>query len=157
MELFLIRHGIAADAQPGQGDGARPLTAEGRLQLKGVAQDLHSRGVRFDRLISSPLRRAMETAEQLAPLCSRGPEVSGALARPPDGELWSLLRGERVALVGHDPYLPMALGVALFGQLPPRFPWTFERASVAWLHGEPSPGRLSLWALLPPQDATAPW
>lgn len=156
MELFLIRHGIAADAVPGQGDGARPLTAEGRAQLVDVVAELSARGIRFDRLVSSPLRRAMETAAALSPLCSRPPEVAAALARPPDAELWSLLQGQRVALVGHDPYLAMTLGIALFGQLPRHFPWDFERGSVAWLHGEPRPGRLHLWALLPPVDAPSP-
>jgi phosphohistidine phosphatase len=65
MDLFIIRH---AEAQPlGEGgiqdDADRPLTAEGHAQCGPLAAALSRHGVRLDRIITSPLLRARQTAE----------------------------------------------------------------------------------------------
>ena len=66
MELTLVRHAIAED---GADDAARPLSKRGRQRFEDVVQELDSLGVRFDRILHSPKRRAVETAELLAGLC----------------------------------------------------------------------------------------
>lgn len=64
--LYLVRHGEseanAAKRYAGQSDS--PLTARGREQAQAVAAALRS--VRFDRVISSDLARARDTAEVIA-------------------------------------------------------------------------------------------
>lgn len=63
MELILVRH---AEAESGAGypdDALRPLTRPGRKMQEKVAMGLHKIGVRPHRVLSSPRRRALETAE----------------------------------------------------------------------------------------------
>lgn len=66
LRVILVRHG-QTDANlervlQGQSDGA--LNATGLQQAKALAQ--HLRDVRIDRILSSPLRRAQETAAAIA-------------------------------------------------------------------------------------------
>ena len=62
-DLVLLRHGIAEPRQAGQDHPDRPLTAAGRQRTQRVMAALVQRGVRVDRLLSSPYRRALQTAE----------------------------------------------------------------------------------------------
>ena len=65
--LYIIRHGQtemnSRHVLQGRSDFA--LNEAGFAQAKEAAERL--RGVRFDRVYSSPLRRAVQTAEQIAP------------------------------------------------------------------------------------------
>lgn len=65
MDLLLIRHGLPMHVQNPDGRPADPpLSETGRAQAERMAEWLA--GHRIDRLYSSPLRRARETAEPLA-------------------------------------------------------------------------------------------
>jgi len=118
-ELLLFRHGIAAErAKPSANasddasadlkvDGERALTAVGRSRSRAVADQLLRLGLGADRLLSSPLVRARQTAEiaVAAGLASRL-ELDGALA--PGGDPLPLVlscRCPRLMLVGHEPDL----------------------------------------------------
>ena len=112
IRVFLVRHGIAADAAPGQPDESRPLTAKGRRRFRRTAQAFARLGERVDKLITSPLVRAVQTAEILA-RALRQDEV-GVLeelrSEVPPAKLFGALSqqiedGEGVALVGHDPQM----------------------------------------------------
>ena len=61
-DLVLLRHGIAEPRQAGQDHPERPLTAAGRQRTQLVMAALVQRGLRLDRLLSSPYRRALQTA-----------------------------------------------------------------------------------------------
>ncbi|HEY9708625.1 MAG TPA: phosphohistidine phosphatase SixA [Oculatellaceae cyanobacterium] len=115
MELYLIRHGIAADREAYANDEERPLTDKGRQKTGKVAKQLRQQGLHFDLILTSPLIRAKETAAILqdAGLTSQVEEFT-SLA--PDGDIntWvSWLKEQRqntpddlcVALVGHQPDL----------------------------------------------------
>ena len=109
MELYFLRHGEAEPAGPGRSDEERSLTDRGRKQTLRVAQALHRAGVRPDRILTSPLRRARQSGEILA-------EVLGVAAEADDrvlcsactlGSVRTLISdhpGERLALVGHEPH-----------------------------------------------------
>jgi phosphohistidine phosphatase len=114
-ELLLFRHGIAAErAKPSadasadlKADGERPLTAAGLSRSRAVADQLLRLGLGADRLLSSPLVRARQTAEiaVAAGLASRL-ELDGALA--PGGDPLPLVLASscsRLMLVGHEPDL----------------------------------------------------
>ena len=60
-----MRHAEAGEADPGRwpDDRQRPLTEAGRREHAIVAGALQRMGVRFERLLTSPLVRARETAE----------------------------------------------------------------------------------------------
>ena len=63
MQIYLLRHGIAEDAQPGHADSERALTSEGRVKLWRVLKRARAAGVAADVILSSPSRRAIETAD----------------------------------------------------------------------------------------------
>src|SRR5258708_1388577 len=101
MRLFLVRH---AEAAPGEPDELRPLTPAGRA----VARDLGERlaDERPDAVISSPLLRARETAEQIARAAGLTPAADerlapGASAEDVQAAVADL--GETVIAVGHQP------------------------------------------------------
>jgi phosphohistidine phosphatase len=63
MRLYLVRH---ADAEPGEPDELRPLTAHGRRQAREVGERLAAEGASGAVVVTSPLLRARETAEEIA-------------------------------------------------------------------------------------------
>src|SRR5438445_12867631 len=67
MKVLLVRHGPAGDkteyAKTGRPDRARPLTPEGRKKMKKAALGLKRIVPRIDYAASSPLRRALQTAQ----------------------------------------------------------------------------------------------
>jgi broad specificity phosphatase PhoE len=88
-ELYLVRHGEAvANVEPVIGGirGDRGLTARGRDQCRLLEERLSDQRMHVDRLVSSTLPRALETAEY----------VARALGLPvlPDEELHELRPGE---------------------------------------------------------------
>jgi phosphohistidine phosphatase len=101
MRLFLVRH---AEAAPGDPDELRPLTPAGRL----VARDLGERLApeHPDAVVSSPLLRARETAEQIARAVGLTAEADDRLAPGATAEdLQAAVaeRGDTVVAVGHQP------------------------------------------------------
>ena len=105
MKVYAIRHGIA-DAHAAT-DFDRRLTAEGREKFQASVRGLERLGVQLDQVFHSPLLRAVETAELLEPVLDGPLTVLDALADPPDERLYHALERapERVALVGHEPWL----------------------------------------------------
>src|SRR3954469_737413 len=71
MNLLVIRHAIAEDkdafAASGRSDDQRPLTAAGRSKMRRAAEGLRSTCPRVAAVASSPLLRARETADIVAP------------------------------------------------------------------------------------------
>ena len=110
IELYLIRHGIAANHGTYAKDSERPLTDEGQEKTRQVAQRLYELGIQFDLIQTSPLIRARQTADilQLAGL-GRSLEESSHLAPEGSFEDWvswlRLWEGGRLAIVGHEPNL----------------------------------------------------
>lgn len=61
--LLLLRHGIAEDRSDERPDGLRALTPAGRRRTTAVLERAVALGLTADRLVSSPLVRARQTAE----------------------------------------------------------------------------------------------
>lgn len=121
VDLYLLRHGEAVDQIVGgyARDADRPLTEDGRSEVSGVAEGLQRLGLTLDRLLTSPLLRARQTAELIGeqvPLTGRI-EICPALA--PGGDLAAILAatrgGQRVMLVGHLPTLSELIGWLAWG------------------------------------------
>src|SRR3712207_398170 len=115
MELYLIRHGIAAEREAYANDEDRPLTDKGREKTGKVAEQLRQLGLHFDLILTSPLVRARETADILKD-ASLGSQVEELTSLAPDGNIYAWIRWlqERqqnggdyqcLALVGHQPDL----------------------------------------------------
>lgn len=111
--LYLIRHGIAADRGTYKQDEERPLTAEGDRKTRQIAAQLKQLKIHFHYILSSPLVRAQQTAEILQSTgLSSQLEIFPALA--PDGDIqqWLDWYGNHdkiasgdLAIVGHQPDL----------------------------------------------------
>lgn len=98
--LWLLRHAEAADGQP---DDERPLTERGVRQAEAAGRALARLGERIDVCLSSPKRRAMQTAELV---CEQlGIEVTAEPALGGEPIDVAAIAGDRpnVLLVGHDP------------------------------------------------------
>jgi phosphohistidine phosphatase len=111
LELYLIRHGLAAErSEDYPDDSKRPLTSAGITRLRKEAKALTALDVDFDLIISSPLVRAKQTADTIATSMPSHPEVTLSDALAPAGtpaalfqELARHMRKGRIALVGHEP------------------------------------------------------
>jgi phosphohistidine phosphatase len=113
LDLYLLRHGEAGKSLAAAAtDSKRSLTEDGRKEVKRVAASLGVLGIHFDRIVSSPLSRAAETANLVA--ATTNPRVRVELwdELKPEGDpkrLWARLAGlgreSTVLIVGHEPYL----------------------------------------------------
>src|SRR5947207_15995446 len=63
VQLVIVRHAEAAAGEP---DELRPLTPEGREAARALGERLAAEGVQPDAVLSSPLLRARQTADELA-------------------------------------------------------------------------------------------
>ena len=151
MELFVIRHAIAVPGSMLLADADRPLTPKGRTRFSQAVMGLQRLNIRFDWLYHSPWLRAVETAELLAPVLAGTAVCSPALARAPSQEVLDALAGARVALVGHEPWMGELVAWLTTGAPPDGSVFAFKRGGVAWLEGQPQPGRMVLRAFLPPK------
>lgn len=110
MEIYLLRHGIAEDHAPTGRDADRRLTEEGRAKLHRVLERAHRAGVEPSLILSSPLKRAIETAEIAAEELGYGGEIVQSQALAPESSppsVWAEIRTHRsspsVLLAGHEP------------------------------------------------------
>ena len=123
MEVYLLRHGIAEDRNDA-GDAARALTDEGRKKLRRVLERAQSGGVAPSLIVSSPYKRAIQTAEIAAEALAYKKKIVQTEALLPEASpeaLWEEIRGHRqesaLLAAGHEPMMS---------------------ASVAWLLGTPA-------------------
>lgn len=158
--LYLMRHGIADEPSRGVADADRALTDEGVRKTTRVAEGLRALDVRPDAIISSPLRRAEETARiacrvltpdgsvELTPLLAGGvlpAEILRGL-KPPR-------TARHVMLVGHQPGLGELASLLLTGDAD-LAPLPFKKAAVAAIEIASLPPRstgLLHWFLTPGQ------
>lgn len=116
--VYLVRH---AEAEAGGHDADRRLTSSGRAAFSGLLQALGPK-LAPNRILSSPFRRARETASILALATGAPAESSDDLASGHAGgrELLELARqaAAGTALVGHNPELAEAVAIAAGKPLP---------------------------------------
>ena len=152
MHLYVIRHAIAEDAKSGQDDTSRALTEDGARKFRKVVKGIRALELSFDRVLSSPWRRAAETAKLLAPVNDAPLVTTELLARPPSADLLSMLgETDRItAVVGHEPWLGELIAWLAFGDPRRGEALLLKKGSVAWLDGTAVPGGMMLRAMLSP-------
>jgi phosphohistidine phosphatase len=147
MELTIIRHAIAED---GADDAARPLSKKGKKRFEEIAKSLKALELRFDRILHSPKKRAVDTALMLKDLCDGELHSTPLLAKEPSVELWELLDGGRLAIVGHEPHLTSLMSWLITGEASGGN-FELKKGGVAQLEGEPEPAGMKLISLLTPR------
>lgn len=160
MQVFLVRHAIAAPCEAGfLDDGARELTPEGIKKMRRHTAALVVLGVKLDEVWTSPLVRARQTAEILAAGLQPAPPVRVLTALEPGGDFEALrLRLSQhkqltsVALVGHEPFLGEFTSFLMCNERSLMF--KFKKGGVAMVEIEdftpPLRGEL-FWLLAPKQ------
>lgn len=110
MEIYILRHGIAADGQAGQPDADRALTPEGKKKLRAVLRSAAKAGVTPSLILTSPYRRALQTAEIAAELLEYKGDLLRTKALEPGStpsNVWEEIRVHKdesnILLVGHEP------------------------------------------------------
>jgi phosphohistidine phosphatase len=158
VKLLIIRHGPAGDRAEweaeGRDDRLRPLTLQGKKEMRRVAEGLARVVSKIDLLATSPLVRAVQTAEIVASHFDCDPVTVEALApgHDPD-EVMRWLRGQRgdtIAVVGHEPDLS-TLACYLLTAKPSSF-LTLKKSGTGLLDLDdpPGPGKARLeWLLVP--------
>lgn len=150
--LYLVRHGIAEDPTAQSSDAERALTNEGRKRMKEIARGFAAIGATPTLILTSPLKRAKETAEILqacgAPSAKLAVYQGLDNTHSPEDVTAKLphARANEIALVGHQPSLGELASYLLTGSpalaalpfkkggiaaislasLPPRIPGTLE-------------------------------
>lgn len=113
-ELYIMRHGVAVTRGSAgfSDDSKRPLTPEGRKKMQEIVQGLSRLGFDVDWIVSSPLVRAVETAEIVAKGLASNVPMDFSDALRPGGSAETLIsflakhaNRKRVLLVGHEPDL----------------------------------------------------
>ena len=128
MDLILWRH---AEAEPGEPDLGRRLTAKGIQQADRMARWLDRHLPATTRILSSPADRAQQTAQALrrkfrvADELVPGASVSAVLTAAgwPDAR-------EAVLVVGHQPTLGEVAAYVLTDQ---QMSWSVRKGAVWWL------------------------
>jgi phosphohistidine phosphatase len=122
-ELYLLRHGLAVPpGTPGIDDDDRPLSPEGERRIRQVGRGLKRLKPKLVRILTSPLPRALKTAEIVADCLGGGDliEVADELRAGRDAvsiREWLASRGEsRLMLVGHNPTLSDLLALLVTGR-----------------------------------------
>ncbi len=120
MNLFLLRHASAGTRRPNPAiDIKRPLDKEGKQHCLRLAHVLNALNVNFDLVVSSPLKRSLQTAQFVATETGYEARILHSAALAPDAtfaDFQRLLRdskGENILLVGHSPNIQMFLGCLL--------------------------------------------
>jgi phosphohistidine phosphatase len=143
LELYLIRHGLAADrGEAYPDDSKRPLTSDGIARLRKEAKAFDALGITLEHIIASPLVRTKQTADVFAETLKSKPTVSTSDALAPAGapagvfqELAKHMRVGTLALVGHEPNIG-ELAARLIGA---KAPLLFKKGAVCRIDFEVFP------------------
>lgn len=164
MVLYLMRHGIAVPREEHSylADAQRPLTEEGVSKTREVARGLAQLGISCDRIFSSPLLRARQTAEitaEILGLKDRMEEWPELGAGGSNEAVLDRLHGaahakqvSAVLLVGHEPQLSELTSLLLSGS--GGLSVDFKKAGVCCLQAGPGLKRgqaILRWLLTPKQ------
>jgi phosphohistidine phosphatase len=121
VNLYILRHASAGTRRVNPLiDVKRPLDKEGKQQCLLVGSYLNALHVQFDLIVSSPLKRALQTASLVGTETGYDGkiQIAGALApsatvKDFDALITSLATRENVLIVGHNPNLPILLASLL--------------------------------------------
>jgi phosphohistidine phosphatase len=162
MKLLLVRHAIAEDrldwAQKSGDDDLRPLTERGRRRMKQGARGLRILLDELDAILTSPLIRAVQTADVLGEVYTRAevqvlePLRPGSLPERVAERLAAFAGDAVVALVGHEPDLGELASWLLSGRDVPFLVFKKGGACLLETNGPPRPGVADLlWHATPRQ------
>jgi phosphohistidine phosphatase len=141
VKVFLIRHAQAVDEDIDLSDSHRYLSARGRDVARAVGERLREHGVRFEIALTSPLVRAVQTAEIVCnavgyaePIVALPSLAPGMSVRRAAEELPAL--GSELACFGHEPSISamaaLLTSVSAFNAFRPGQVTAIENGRAIW-------------------------
>jgi phosphohistidine phosphatase len=121
MNLYILRHASAGTKRPNPLlDLKRPLDKEGKEQCLRLAHVLNAMKISFDLVVSSPLKRSLQTAQLVATETGYETPVLHSKALAPEAKVPDFMRllqecgdRENILVVGHNPNLQTFVGSLL--------------------------------------------
>ncbi len=122
LEIWVLRHAKAQEAGPGTPDERRALTPGARRKMRSAARAIARLEPKFDKILTSPLLRARQTAQPVARALGQRDDLIQTQALSPEADPKEILeeierlRLGRALIVGHMPHLGKLLGYLLTGR-----------------------------------------
>jgi phosphohistidine phosphatase len=120
MQVYLLRHGVAQKDSANGNDADRALTQDGRRKLRQVLKAASEAQVKPTLILSSSLKRAMQTAEIAKSVLEYKNEIVRSKALQPGArveDVWQEIRTHKdepaLMLVGHNPQFAQLSGYLL--------------------------------------------
>jgi phosphohistidine phosphatase len=126
MSLYVLRHASAGTSRPNPLlDAKRPLDKEGKEHCLHLAHTLNALKISFDLIVSSPLKRALQTAQLIATETSYEAQIVTSAALAPSATFAQFKRlveetgrpietpapvRENILVVGHNPNISDFIG-----------------------------------------------
>src|ERR1700722_2268498 len=161
MNLYILRHASAGLRRTNPLlDVKRPLDKEGKKHSLQLAYVLNALNIQFDLIISSPLKRSLQTAAMIGTETGYEDPIQQSEALAPSAtvkDFQKLLRElsnrENVLVVGHNPNLATFLGSLLVPASSPEAKIRLRKGSIARVVLTRGPATLQ--ALLDPRTVRA--
>jgi phosphohistidine phosphatase len=161
MNLFILRHASAGLRRKNPLlDLKRPLDKEGKKHCLQLAYVLNALNIQFDLIISSPLKRCLQTASLIGTETGYEAKILNSNSLAPEAALkdfQKLLRenahAENLLVVGHNPNLTSFLGALLVPTNAPEAKIRLRKGSMARVVLTRGPATLQ--ALLDPRTVRA--
>ena len=151
MQLYFLRHGEADWPGWTKPDDERPLTDFGKKEVRQVAKFLNRLKVKPDLVVTSPLPRALQTAEiaaeQLKTKLRRDEALEPGFGITELGTVLKRHRSKVLMLVGHEPDFTSVISALTGASL------KLSKAGVALVDIEPEAEEGKLLWLFPPKFA----
>ena len=119
MEIYILRHGIADEPKSGVPDAERALTDTGKEKLRAVLEQAKEADVRPSLILTSPYKRATQTAHIAGQVLRCNKIVEAAILTPDSSPkaVWEAICAHRrepaLLIAGHEPLLGMTVGYLL--------------------------------------------
>jgi phosphohistidine phosphatase len=162
MNLYLMRHGIAvnrADGAAKLNDQERTLTPKGIKRMNKAAKGLVRLSLSVERILTSPLERARQTAKIVAQELRLEDRIEEIEQLSPDHSVQDLVSGlsayardKEILLIGHEPLLSDTVSFLLSGKTGAEI--RLKKGGICCLEVDgipPRTGAVLHWALTPKQ------
>jgi len=156
MEIYVLRHGDAEPRSDEGEDSERKLTPKGRRDVEHVMRAAYAAKSRPELVLTSPYKRALETAQIAVRELDPQPPLVQTSALVPEGRLesvWKELRSHspvsEILLVGHEPQLSQLVAYLLAA---PALRFDMKKGALARISMDrlgPQPSGELKWAIAP--------
>ncbi len=161
MNLYILRHASAGTRRANPLlDLKRPLDKEGKKHSLQLAHILNALNLQFDLIVSSPLKRCLQTASLIGTETGYESEILHSNALAPEATLKDFHKllhehhgRENLLVVGHNPNLSLFLGSLLVPAASPEARIRLRKGSLARLVLTRGPATLQ--GLLDPRTVRA--